>query len=107
MIPTKPTILTFWQKFVELQWKMLLSSGSSQSESHAYASYPSEWLLLSRGIAYWIGVGNNAQIHLLGNPALWFTASLGLAVHGAVLVFYLLRRRRNCFDIDEGKCLDY
>jgi len=106
MIPTKPTVLTFWQKFLELQWKMLLSSGSStQTESHAYASYPSEWLLLSRGIAYWIGVGNNAQIHLLGNPGLWLSATFGLLIHSSLLVFYVLRRRRLCFDIDEGNLL--
>jgi dolichyl-phosphate-mannose-protein mannosyltransferase len=102
MIPTKPTVLSFWAKFMELQWKMLMNSGGAQSESHAYASFPSEWILLSRGIAYWIGAGNNAQIHLLGNPLIWFSASFGLAVHAGVLIFYLLRRRRLCFDINEG-----
>lgn len=102
MIPTKPTVLSFWSKFMELQWKMLMSSGGTQSESHAYASFPSEWLFLSRGIAYWIGAGNNAQIHLLGNPLIWLSASVGLAIHGGVVVFYLLRRRRLCYDIDEG-----
>ncbi len=90
---------------MELQWKMLMSSGgASQTESHTYSSFPSEWLFLSRGIAYWIGSsGNNAQIHLLGNPLIWLSASLGLVLHGAVLVFYLMRRRRLCFDIDEGE----
>lgn len=102
MIPMKPTVLSFWAKFWELQWKMLISSGGTQSESHAYASYPSEWLFLSRGIAYWIGVGNNAQIHLLGNPILWFTSSVGLVIHATIIGFYFLRRRRMCFDIDEG-----
>ncbi|ODN04872.1 Protein O-mannosyltransferase 1 [Orchesella cincta] len=102
MIPTKPTDLSFRSKFWELQWKMLISSGSSQSESHAYASFPSEWLFLSRGIAYWIGgSGSNAQIHLLGNPVIWLTASVGVLMHLAIVGFYLLRRRRLCFDIDE------
>lgn len=82
---------------------MLLNSGSAtQSESHTYASFPSEWLFLSRGIAYWVGAGNNSQIHLLGNPVIWFSASFGLALHASLVVFYLLRRRRLCFDIDEG-----
>ncbi|CAL8125421.1 unnamed protein product [Orchesella dallaii] len=102
MIPTKPTDLSFRSKFWELQWKMLISSGSSQTESHAYASFPSEWLFLSRGIAYWIGgSGTNAQIHLLGNPVIWLTGSFGVLLHLVIVGFYLLRRRRLCFDIDE------
>lgn len=105
MIPTKPTDLTFASKFWELQWKMLLSSGSaSQTEGHAYASFPSEWFLLSRGIAYWIGSGgSNAQIHLLGNPIIWLTGSMVLILHLGILTFYLLRRRRLCFDLDENE----
>jgi dolichyl-phosphate-mannose-protein mannosyltransferase len=93
MIPTKPTSLSFWAKFAELQWKMLISTGA-QSEAHSYSSFPSEWLFLPRGIAYWIGAGSNAQIHLLGNPVLWFTASFALFVHGAIIIFYLLLQRR-------------
>lgn len=104
MIPTKPTIISFPSKFWELQWKMLVSSGSSQTESHAYASFPSEWFLLSRGIAYWIGSGGtNAQIHLLGNPLIWWVGSFGLLAHLSLVGFYLLRRRRLCFDIDEDQ----
>lgn len=102
MIPTKPTILSFWQKFLELQWKMLTSVGIAQTDTHAYSSYPSEWLFLTRGIAYWIGTGNNAQIHLLGNPIIWYTASAGLFCLVAIIVLYLLLQRRNLITIDQG-----
>lgn len=103
MIPTKPTVLTFFDKLWELQWKMLFSSSSQQSETHAYASFPSDWLFLSRGIAYWIAPPrSNAQIHLVGNPLLWISASLNLFLHTGIVTFYLLRQRRAFYDISSG-----
>ena len=35
----------------------------------------------------------------MGNILIWYTATLGLLGYCALLVFYLLRRRRNCFDL--------
>lgn len=44
-----------------------------------------------------------AQIHLLGNVLIWYSATLALAAYSALLVLYLLRRRRQCFDIDDAE----
>lgn len=43
-----------------------------------------------------------AQVHLLGNIAIWYTCSSGVLGYSGLLVFYLLRRRRQCYDISEG-----
>jgi dolichyl-phosphate-mannose-protein mannosyltransferase len=41
-----------------------------------------------------------AQIYLIGNILLWYSATIGLAVYAAFAVFYLLRRRRLIHDLD-------
>lgn len=48
-----------------------------------------------------------AQIHLLGNIALWFTSTIGLILYATMLVFYLLRRRRQIFDLSEQEWMKF
>lgn len=100
MIPTSPTSLSFWDKFLELHYKMWFS-GSESVQNHMYSSEPLEWPLMSRGIAYWISTTSNAQIHLLGNVVIWYSATIGLFIYFFLLIFYLLRRRRLCYDLDD------
>ncbi|EFA03006.2 protein O-mannosyltransferase 1 [Tribolium castaneum] len=102
MIPTAATSLTFWEKFFELHYKMLFS-GTESVQNHMYSSEPLEWPLMARGIAYWVSSTSNAQIHLIGNLLLWYSGSAGLATYSTLLVFYLLRRRRQCYDLDTKK----
>lgn len=59
MIPTSPTVLTFWQKFVELHTKMMWHTDPVQS--HMYCSDPLEWPLMSKGIAYWVDKASNVR----------------------------------------------
>ncbi|CAG9824993.1 unnamed protein product [Phaedon cochleariae] len=99
MIPTTATKLSFWQKFFELHYKMLFSNTES-IQNHMFSSEPLEWPLMSRGIAYWVSSTSNAQIHLLGNIVIWYSATLGLLLYSAFLIVYLLRRRRLCYDLD-------
>lgn len=120
MIPTSATKLTFWEKFFELQYKMIFA-GTESVQNHMYSSEPLEWPLMSRGIAYWVATNSNvrtisnlkkiillyvyvhfqAQVHLLGNIVIWYSASISLMVYCALLIFYLLRRRRLCYDLSE------
>ncbi|GJQ85607.1 hypothetical protein Trydic_g20157 [Trypoxylus dichotomus] len=100
MIPTTMTKLSFWDKFFELQYKMMFS-GTESVQNHMYSSEPLEWPFMSRGIAYWISSTSNAQIHLLGNIVIWYSATYCLLIYSLLLIFYLLRRRRLCYDIDE------
>ena len=106
LIPEAETQLTFWDKFTELQFKMLITN-QENVQNHNFASDPTEWPFLTRGIAYYIAKDSNNQVHLMGNILIWYTASLCLALYSALLVFYLLRRRRLCFDIDEAEFQRY
>lgn len=94
-----PTQLSFTSKFLELQHKML--SHNTDVGNHMYSSAPWEWPLLSKGIAYWVSKKSNAQIHLLGNVLIWYSCTLGIVVYFGLFIFYLLRRHRRFFDIDE------
>lgn len=101
MIPTKPTSLTFLEKFFELQSKMLWSHTSEPTQTHMYSSEPHDWPLMCKGIAYWVDGNSNAQIHLIGNVVIWYSGSMAVLIYVSLLFYYLLRRRRQCYDIDE------
>ncbi|CAB3381622.1 Hypothetical predicted protein [Cloeon dipterum] len=98
MIPTRPTTLSFWDKIVELHMKMLFSS-SDTLQDHMYSSQPLDWPLLSRGIAYWVNTTTNAQVHLIGNVAIWYSGTIAIFSYCVLLVWYLCRMRRKIYDI--------
>lgn len=102
MIPLKATKLTFWQKFIEMQIKMFFN-GNDNPMSHMYSSGPLEWPFMERGIAYWVANDSNAQIHLLGNIIVWYSATISLFIYSILFLFYLMRRQRLCFDIDDNE----
>lgn len=58
MIPTTATHLSFWEKFLELQYKMLFTS-QEYVQNHMFSSEPLEWPFLTRGIAYWVSSESN------------------------------------------------
>lgn len=60
MIPMTATKLTFWDKFLELQYKMLFSNTESV-QNHMYSSDPLEWPFLTRGVAYWVSRDSNVS----------------------------------------------
>uniref|UniRef100_A0A0K2V1T9 Protein O-mannosyltransferase 1 n=1 Tax=Lepeophtheirus salmonis TaxID=72036 RepID=A0A0K2V1T9_LEPSM len=106
LIPTNPTDMSFFEKFIELQIKMLITD-QENVQNHNYASGPQEWPVLSRGIAYFISKSSNAQVHLLGNIIVWYSGTLSIFCFFALYMGYLLRRRRKCFDISEGMWLQF
>ncbi|KAJ6648764.1 Protein O-mannosyltransferase 1 [Pseudolycoriella hygida] len=99
MIPTGPSYWSFWDKFIELHSKMLWHS--DQIQNHLYASDPLDWPLMNKGIAYWVDKDSNAQIYLLGNVIIWYSGFVALIAYFGLLVIYLLRRRRLCYDLSE------
>lgn len=101
MIPLEPTHLSFWTKFTELQLKMLL--GKAEEMEHKYSTEPMEWPFMDKNVAYWMSSNSNAQIHLIGNPVVWYLGTLSVLGYSALLVFYLLRRRRGWFDLTGGE----
>jgi len=48
-----------------------------------------------------------AQVHLLGNPLIWFTASGSIIVYMLMFALFILRRRRACCDLPKGNLLMY
>ncbi|KAF0306413.1 Protein O-mannosyltransferase 1 [Amphibalanus amphitrite] len=102
LIPMTEMQLSFWRKFAELQLKMLFNSQETV-HGHTYATDPLEWLSLRRGVAYWISPDSNAQVHLVGNAAVWAASSAALLVYSALATLYLLRRKRACFDIPDAE----
>ncbi|KAM4696051.1 protein PRRC2B [Rhinophrynus dorsalis] len=89
--------LSFMARFWELQWKMLTMR--SESPEHKYSSSPVDWVTLDTNIAYWLHPKSTAQIQLLGNPVIWYSANVGALLYSALLLFYLLRQRRRMYDI--------
>lgn len=53
MIPMKVTAMSFWDKLMELQWKMWFAT-TEKVQNHMYSSDPFEWPMLTRGMAYWV-----------------------------------------------------
>lgn len=106
MIPLTPTHMSFFAKFLELQMKMITSNADSQLE-HQYSSEPLEWPLLNSNVAYWVRPQDYAQIHLIGNPIIWYSGALATVLYGVILTFILLRRQRQHYDISEGLWQQY
>lgn len=100
MIPLRATVLSFWDKFLELQYKMLFTH-QENVQNHMYSSEPLEWPLMTRGIAYWVSAEHNGQVHLLGNIVVWYSGVGAVLIYVILGVFYLLRRRRLCYDLPE------
>uniref|UniRef100_A0A669C001 Protein O-mannosyl-transferase 1 n=1 Tax=Oreochromis niloticus TaxID=8128 RepID=A0A669C001_ORENI len=92
--------ISFWAKFVELQWKML--TVKQEESEHKYSSSPLEWITMETNIAYWLHSSTNAQIHLIGNPVSWGVGNLSLLAYQLLAVVYLLRRRRGLKDVPDG-----
>ncbi|CAH0726094.1 unnamed protein product, partial [Brenthis ino] len=99
MIPTAATQLSFWDKFMELQYKMAAHAGDAP-QGHMFASEPPEWPLLARSIAYWLSPNSNAQVHLIGNLMTWYAGTLSVLLYGVMLGVYAVRRRRAVFDLN-------
>ncbi|CAH1732010.1 unnamed protein product [Aphis gossypii] len=100
MIPSKGTKLGLWERFWELQYKIIFSSPNTQNvHSHMYSSEPLDWPLMVRGVAYWLSEHDNGQIHLLGNIIVWYSSTLCLLLYLSFFAFYLLRQRRQIYDL--------
>ena len=101
-----PRTMSFLSKLYEVV-ALMVTKNSELVEDHAFSSRPGEWPLAGRTIAYWMSNSTSAQIQLIGNPLLWWTASLSVVGYSALLGFYLLRRRRRKYDVDEDEWRRY
>lgn len=100
-VPLQPTHLSFLRKMSELQYKMLVVN-QENVQDHVYSSDPAEWPLMTRGIAYWVSPNSNAQIHLIGNLAIWYSGSSMLLLYVVIFCTYVVRRRRLFYDVPDA-----
>lgn len=104
-IPLEPTYLSFWDKFLEIHYKMVTHQQDGVKD-HLYAcENPLDWIFLNKGTAYWVDpTGNsNRQIFFLGNVYLWHIGNISMATMFFIWIMYILRRRRLIFDLDDNE----
>ena len=96
----------FLGKFWELQ-QVMWTTNAGLVESHAWDSRPPSWPILRRGINFW--GKNHRQIYLIGNPPIWWTSTLAIAVYVLFKGLATLRWQRGFRDYDNTvfKRFDY
>jgi len=74
--------MSFWDKFIELNREMYAAQSSLNNATHPYASRWYSWPLEIRPVYYWEGEmmsnGQQGNIYLLGNPAVWWLSAVGV-----------------------------
>ncbi|KAM3432753.1 hypothetical protein MY4824_006388 [Beauveria thailandica] len=85
----------FFGKFIELH-KVMWKTNAGLTDSHAWDSRPESWPILRRGINFW--GRNHTQIYLLGNPIIWWSVTLTVAIWVAFKGIAILRWQRSCND---------
>ncbi|OQD77131.1 hypothetical protein PENDEC_c003G01062 [Penicillium decumbens] len=85
----------FLGKFWELQ-KVMWTTNAGLVESHTWDSRPPSWPTLLRGINFW--GADHRQVYLLGNPLIWWTSTLAIAIYVVFKGIAILRWQRSCND---------
>lgn len=107
LIPTEAVYMRFTEKLSELLERVFMSRKES-AEDHLYSSWPLEWLIMTRGIAYWLHPISNAQVHLIGNVVTWYLTAAIVAACCLILgwcAIYLQYQRgktNRAYAIDPG-----
>ncbi|TQW01209.1 hypothetical protein V2A60_002216 [Cordyceps javanica] len=96
----------FLSKFIELH-QVMWKTNAGLTDSHAWDSRPESWPILRRGINFW--GRNHTQIYLLGNPIIWWSVTLTVAIWVAFKGIAILRWQRSCEDYSNStlKRFDY
>ena len=80
-----------------------MATAHSTMGDHTFAATPANWPLMGKSLPYWLDEHSNAQINLLGNPLLWWIGTAAVITFTAVIAFYLMRRRRQIFDLEQSE----
>jgi dolichyl-phosphate-mannose-protein mannosyltransferase len=87
----------FLKKFWELQ-DVIFSSNSNIKGHHPYASAPSSWPFMYRGISFWVKKPDR-QIYLIGNPLAWWSGTLAVFFMICCLSVHTILNRRGIDDL--------
>lgn len=85
--------MPFLKKYFELQ-RLMFYHNNQLTSSHPYATQPSQWPFLLRGVSFWTKDEGQHQIYLLGNPFGWWLSIAVIAILTGVLSADQLTRRR-------------
>ena len=85
----------FFGKFWELQ-KVMWTTNAGLVESHAWDSRPPSWPILRRGINFW--GKDHRQVYLIGNPVIWWSSTLAIAIYFVFKGLSVLRWQRGFND---------
>lgn len=85
----------FLGKFWELH-KVMWRTNAGLVESHAWDSRPWSWPILRRGINFW--GRDHRQIYLLGNPVVWWSSTIAIAIYALFKGIAILRWQRGYKD---------
>lgn len=92
--------LNFFGKFRELNLLMFMAHG--QLTPHSFSSEASQWPLVDKNVPYWLDSQTFKQIHLLGNPFVWWLGVACICIYVLLFAFLLARRHRGVFsDVTE------
>ena len=89
--------------YISLQEHM--ANAHSNLGDHTFGAPPHNWPLMGKTLPYWLDETSNAQVTLLGNPILWWVSTGAIHVFSLLTTIYLMRRRRQHMDMDEGTLL--
>ncbi|ELR03237.1 hypothetical protein VC83_02360 [Pseudogymnoascus destructans] len=89
----------FLGKFWELQ-KVMWQTNAGLVESHAWDSRPMSWPILERGINFW--GKDHRQIYLIGNPVIWWSSTLAVAIFAVFQGIAVLRWQRGYKDFNNS-----
>ncbi|XP_004363561.2 hypothetical protein CAOG_03833 [Capsaspora owczarzaki ATCC 30864] len=91
---SKPYFVPTFFKLHAAMWR----ANANLASTHSYASKPSSWPFLEKGVSYWMHQGR--QIYFLGNPTVWWPAAASVLVvlgmwmgtYVMLLISFILRR---------------
>lgn len=91
----------FLEKFWELHTIMWATNNNLKS-AHPYGSSPSQWPLLSSGISYWRAKPDTKGIYLIGNPVIWVSSFIAIALFGLYFGVDMILEKRKIFVSKSG-----
>ncbi len=92
----------FLRDFIHLNVAMMTSNNAlipDADKEDILASKPFDWPFLWNGLRMNSWDDNSIKFYLLGNPVIWFTSSLSLAVFAGTWLWYMMRRQRRIQDL--------
>ncbi|RDD43436.1 Protein O-mannosyl-transferase 1 [Trichoplax sp. H2] len=90
--------MPFLDKFLEMQ--RIIYILNFKTVDHEFASDAASWPLLKSTFIFWFNTKDHRQIHLLGNPIVWWICTFSLCVYIALVVFYMALERRQIYVIN-------